>query len=51
MFLFSIFKHGGDREIGREREATKAHVKEHKAFTHPGSLIDGCREWERQWER
>jgi len=30
----------------REREATKACVKEHKAFTHPGSLIDGCREWE-----
>lgn len=31
----------------RETEATKAHVKEHKAFEHPGSLIDGCREWER----
>lgn len=35
----------------REREATKACVKEHKAFQQLGSLIDGCREWERQWER
>lgn len=39
------------RQREGEREATKAHVKEHKACAHPGSLIDGCREWERQWER
>lgn len=40
-----------ERKNEREREATKAHVKERKAFAHPGSLIDGCREWERQWKR
>lgn len=43
--LFSVFKHKGDR--ARETEATKARVKEHKAFEHPGSLIDGCRDWKR----
>lgn len=36
---------GGGREW--EREATKAHVKDHKASANPGSLIDSSREWER----
>lgn len=52
--VFSQSSNTGETERGereREREATKAHVKEHKAFTHPGSLIDGCREWVRRWER
>lgn len=51
MCLLSIFKHREEREREREREATKAHVNEHKSFAHSGSLIEGCREWERQWER
>lgn len=33
-----------ERERERERKATKTHVKEHRTFAHPGSLIDGCRE-------